>query len=141
MFVTSVNVLVVTNLTGVGAICFKSVTESKERCRYWAVVFAIENSVRVCFLQELSLSFLLVRTTEQVAHTLANLFRQMFHLSRTRTMHCSNIDLVAIVGEKSVAYYFPSNISNKKDKAKIKYTESQKRESRFTLHSFNARFI
>jgi len=56
-------------------------------------------------------------------------------------MHCSNIDLVAIVSEKSVAYYFPSNISNKKDKAKIKYTESQKRESRFTLHSFNAQFI
>lgn len=32
-------------------------------------------------------------------------------------MHCSNIDLVEIVGEKSaVAYYFPSNLSNKKDK-------------------------
>jgi hypothetical protein len=41
-------------------------------------------------------------------------------------MRCSNIIQVAIVGEKSVAYYFPSNVSNKREKAKIKFTKDNK---------------
>ena len=104
MLLTSANVLAATKLIAVGAPFFsKRVTESKERCRYWTLVL-LQKTQGVCCLEELSLSFLLLRATGMVAHTLTNPFRQMLHLSRTRTMRCSpNIDLATIVGEKYVA--------------------------------------
>jgi hypothetical protein len=87
-----------------------------------------------------------VRTADEVAHTLANLFRQSFHLSRTRIMHCSNIHLVAIVDEKYVAYYFPSNTyrtSNKRPKLNAHQAKKREREAddcnaqNFTLEKNN----
>lgn len=89
VLLTPVNVLAVTKLIAVGAFCFKRVTESKGRCRYWTLVL-LKKIQGVCVLPSEALAFFLATVNYRDGCPYFNQsISQMLHLSRTTTMQCS----------------------------------------------------